>query len=163
MDDRTSIGRKLADHFRQVHFGGNWTTVNLQDQLTDTTWQQSIYRCGELHTIAELAFHIHFFVAAVLNVFRGNPLDAHDRFSFDCPAIESAEDWEKLRHRIFEDAKEFASHVEKFSDDHFDSLFADEKYGTVYRNIQGIIEHSHYHLGQLVIVKKLAEQHCQSD
>ena len=32
---------------------------------------------------------------------------------------------------------------------------ADPKYGSWYRNIHGIIEHAHYHLGQIVLLKKL--------
>ena len=30
-----------------------------------------------------------------------------------------------------------------------------EKYGTYYRNFHGLIEHAHYHLGQIVLIKKL--------
>lgn len=33
--------------------------------------------------------------------------------------------------------------------------FADPKYGNYYRNLHGIIEHTHYHLGQIVLIKKL--------
>lgn len=27
--------KQLAKHFREVHFGGNWTTVNMKDTLDD--------------------------------------------------------------------------------------------------------------------------------
>ena len=30
-----------------------------------------------------------------------------------------------------------------------------EKYGNYFRNLTGIIEHLHYHLGQIVLIKKL--------
>jgi len=33
--------------------------------------------------------------------------------------------------------------------------FTDEKYGTYQRNLIGILEHSYYHLGQIVLIKKL--------
>jgi hypothetical protein len=36
--------------------------------------------------------------------------------------------------------------------------FSDEKYGNYYRNIHGIIEHTHYHLGQIVLIKKILSQ-----
>ena len=36
--------------------------------------------------------------------------------------------------------------------------FGDGKYGDYFRNIQGVIEHAHYHLGQIVLVKKLIRQ-----
>ena len=35
--------------------------------------------------------------------------------------------------------------------------FVDEKYGTYLRNIDGMIEHAYYHLGQVVLIKKLLE------
>ncbi len=33
--------------------------------------------------------------------------------------------------------------------------FTDENYGTFYRNIDVMIEHSYYHIGQIVLIKKL--------
>ena len=33
--------QQLAKHFRDVHFGGNWTFVNLKDSLADVTWQEA--------------------------------------------------------------------------------------------------------------------------
>jgi len=33
--------------------------------------------------------------------------------------------------------------------------FVDEKYGNYFRNIHAMIEHSYYHLGQIVILKKI--------
>lgn len=36
-----------------------------------------------------------------------------------------------------------------------DEPFVDEKYGSYLRNIEGVIEHSYYHLGQVVLVKKM--------
>jgi hypothetical protein len=36
-----------------------------------------------------------------------------------------------------------------------EEVFDDKKYGNYYRNITGIIEHNHYHLGQIVLIKKI--------
>lgn len=36
--------------------------------------------------------------------------------------------------------------------------FVDKKYGTYLRNIDGMIEHSYYHLGQIVWIKKVITQ-----
>ena len=36
--------------------------------------------------------------------------------------------------------------------------FVDEKYGTFQRNIEAMIEHSYYHLGQIVLIKKMLLQ-----
>ena len=37
----------------------------------------------------------------------------------------------------------------------FDQPFIDAKYGTFLRNIEGVIEHSYYHLGQISLIRKL--------
>ena len=36
----TSI-KQIAKHFRDVHFGDNWTAVNLKDTIANVTWQQA--------------------------------------------------------------------------------------------------------------------------
>ncbi|MEJ7829346.1 MAG: hypothetical protein WKF91_14145 [Segetibacter sp.] len=33
---------QIAKQFRDVYFGGNWTSVNLKENLADVTWQQAI-------------------------------------------------------------------------------------------------------------------------
>jgi hypothetical protein len=72
----------IATHFRHVHFGGNWTCVNLRDTLKDVTWQEALHTREGFNSIAVLTYHIHYFVHAVLQVLEGGALDAHDTFSF---------------------------------------------------------------------------------
>ena len=118
------------------------------------TWQQATTRVGSFHTIAELVFHVDYFVAAVLEVLQGRPLNAHDKYSFDVPPIESPEDWENLLAKVWEDAGQFADLVERLPDERLGQDMADPKYGSWYRNLCGIVEHTYYHLGQIVIIKK---------
>ena len=40
-------------------------------------------------------------------------------------------------------------------DEKLSEVFVDEKYGTYERNINLMIEHCYYHLGQILIIKKL--------
>ena len=57
--------------------------------------------------------------------------------------------------KTLEEAEDFAQLIEKMTDDEIWSIMIDEKYGTYYRNFQGIIEHFHYHLGQISLIKKI--------
>lgn len=43
-------------------------------------------------------------------------------------------------------------------DQKLEEVFVEEKYGTYLRNIEGVIEHSYYHLGQISLIKKLIEE-----
>lgn len=74
------------------------------------------------------------------------------------PPVKSQEDWEKLLNKLWADAENFASLVEQLPDNKLGEIFGAEKYGTYYRNITGIVEHNHYHLGQIVLIKKLVLQ-----
>jgi hypothetical protein len=149
---------QIASQFRDVYFGGNWTSVNLKETLADIDWQQATKKVYSFNTIAALVYHTNYYVSAVLKVFNGEPLKAHDKFSFDCPPIECREDWDRLLNKIFEDAKNFSTQIEHLPESRLWEIFEEEKYGNYYRNIHGIIEHTHYHLGQIVLIRKLLSQ-----
>lgn len=151
----------IAKHFRDVHFGGNWTSVNLKDALAGVTWQQATTQVQGFNTITALVFHINY-VSAVLKVLQGGPLDAHDKYSFDLPPILSAEDWEKLLDKTWADAENFAAAIEQLPESKLWEDFMDKKYGNYYRNLHGIIEHTHYHLGQIVLIKKMLMKQIES-
>lgn len=150
-----NLPAQIAKHFRDVHFGGNWTSVNLRDSLKDITWQQATTQVDSLNTIAVLVFHMNYYVSAVMKVLQGGSLDAHDKYSFDLPPIQSQQDWEALKEKAFRDAEAFAALVEQLPESRLGETFELEKYGTYFRNLHGIIEHTHYHLGQVVLIKKL--------
>ena len=135
----------IAKQIREIHFGGNWTAVNLLKTLEGVTWQQAIQKVDDLTTIAGLLFHMNYFTIAVIFVLEGGPLTANDKFSFDLPPIQSAEDWESLKIKNWNDAERVAKLVEQFSEDRLEDDFTDKKYESYYKNIQGIVEHVHYH------------------
>ena len=149
---------QIAKHFREIHFGGNWTSVNLKDNLADLSWQLATTQVYSFNTIATLVYHMNYYVSAVLKVLQGEALNAKDIYSFDHPPILSQVDWEKLLEKTWADAEKFASLIEQLQETRLWETFSDEKYGNYYRNIHGIIEHCHYHLGQIVLIKKILLQ-----
>ncbi|MGE7775872.1 DinB family protein [Chitinophaga sp. NPDC101104] len=149
------LAQQIAQHFRGVHFGGNWTAVNLKDVLADVTWQEATTPSGPLNTIAALVYHMNYYVSEVLKVLRGAPLQASDKFAFDLPPLRSEAEWRQLADKALEDAEAFADEIEKIPEAQLMEVFQDPRYGNYYRNLHGIIEHTHYHLGQITIIKKL--------
>lgn len=146
----------IANRFREVILNGTWiANTNFQDQLKDLNWQQATHKVAELNTIAALTFHINYYIAGLNDFFSNGKLAISDKYSFDHPPIQSAADWQELKAALFDNAEKFAETVSTFSDDQFNEVFVDEKYGTYERNIEAMIEHSYYHLGQVVLVKKM--------
>ena len=152
-----NLTAQIAKHFREVHFGGNWTWSNLKETLEGVDWVQATTKVYSFNTIAALTYHINYFVSAILKVLREEPLDAHDKFSFDHPPVQSQEDWEKMKEKTWEDAENFARLVEQLPDSKLSETFSQEKYGNYFRNLHGVIEHTHYHLGQIVVIKKIVQ------
>ncbi|WP_118975830.1 DUF1572 domain-containing protein [Taibaiella koreensis] len=148
---------QIAKHLRDVHFGGNWTSVNLKDTLTDVTWQEAVMKVHSFNTIAVLVFHINYYISAVRKVLEGGPLEAKDALSFALPPITGPEEWEQLQEKTWADAEAFAILAGRLPDEQLDVLFVKEPYGNYYRNLQGIVEHTHYHLGQIVLIKKIVQ------
>ncbi|MCB2092400.1 MAG: DinB family protein [Alphaproteobacteria bacterium] len=149
---------QLANRFREVILNGRWVAnTNFKAQLSGVSWEQATRKVGSLNTIAALTFHIHYYIAGILKVFEGGALDIRDKYSFDMPPIQSQQDWDKLRDSLWRDAERFADLVEQMPEARLQAIFVDEKYGAYQRNIDGMIEHSYYHLGQVSLIRKLLE------
>lgn len=146
----------IANRLREVLLNGHWiANTNYKEQLSNVNWEQATQKVDNLNTIAALIFHINYYLRGLLQVFNGGRLEISDKYSFDLPPIHSEADWNKLVNEFLNNSETFASQVENFSDDMLDMPFVDEKYGTYLRNIEGVIEHSYYHLGQLSLIKKM--------
>lgn len=148
----------IGKHIKEVYFGKNWTAVNLKDTLSGIDWKMATQKVEPFHTIAELVYHMNYYINTVLKVYHGGPLKGNDAVSFDCPPIESQQAWEAFLENIWAEVNEFARLTAELSDEKLDALIGEEKYGSYQRNLFGIIEHCHYHLGQIVWLKKMILQ-----
>ena len=153
-----SLSKQLAKHLRDVHFGGNWTTTDLKTTLTDVSWKEATTQVYSLNSIASLTFHMTYYVDVLITVLEEHQLTGNDELSWNLPEIESQESWENLQKSCWFKAEKVALLIEELPDEKLTEDFIDPKYGTTYRNIAGIVEHMHYHLGQIVIIKKLLVQ-----
>ena len=149
----------IANRLREVLLNGKWiANTNFKEQILSVNWEQAIQKVENLNTIALLTFHINYYLAGLLNVFAGGKLEIKDKYSFDLPEIKSEKDWNKLVNDFLVNSEIFANQVEHMEESMLDQPFADEKYGSYLRNIEGVIEHSYYHLGQVSLIRKMIVQ-----
>ena len=146
----------VANRLREVLLNGHWiANTNYKEQLLSISREQATQKIGSLNTIAVITFHINYYLTGLLHVFNGGRLEISDKYSFDCPPIQSETEWKSLVNEFLIHSEKFADAVAQMQDEKFDEIFVDEKYGTYLRNIEGVIEHSYYHLGQISLLKKL--------
>lgn len=147
--------QQIAKHVKGIYFGGNWAAANLKQHLDEVSWEMAIYKLHNINTIATLAYHINYFVAHVSIFLEGDPLTSKDKLSFNHPPIKNQEDWIAFRDNLWKDGSRFIKNIESIPEDKWDEVFIKEEYGNYFSNIIGIIEHAHYHLGQIVLLKKM--------
>ena len=148
--------RELAKRFSDVILNNSWVANNsYKNQLTDLPLEVVLFKYQSLHNIAALAQHVHYYIAGILNVFNGENLDIKDIYSFDFPPINTIEQWHTFLAIFWTDAASFTQKLEEMGEDTLNSIFVKKEYGTYHFNINTLIEHSYYHLGQIVLIKKL--------
>lgn len=147
---------QIAHRFREIILNGTWVAnTNYKEQLSDINWEVATTQLDSLNTIAALAQHIHYYIHGINNVFKGGTLDIRDQYSFDFPPIDSQNKWEGFLKIFWNDSEEFASLIDQMPEEKLNQMFVEEKYGTYQRNIDAMIEHAYYHLGQIVLIKKI--------
>ncbi|MBO3116468.1 DUF1572 domain-containing protein [Winogradskyella sp. DF17] len=152
-----TTSQQLSKHIEQAYFGGNWAEVNVKDTISKINIDVANHKIQGFNTILALSFHIHYFIKGVAQVFKGESLDIRDKFSYQHPKITNQKEWEQLQQSMWQEAKEFVDLIVNFPNSKWNTFFTDEKYGSYYSNILGLIEHTHYHLGQIVVLNKMIE------
>ena len=151
-----STTKLLAKHFKEVYFGGNWTCSNLKETLEDITIDEANFKIADFNSILCLSYHIHYFVVVQTTFLKGLEVIASDKLSFNHPEINEEIEWQLYKNKLWKEAEEFIQLLEQLEDDVLILDFIAPQYGNYFRNINGLIEHSHYHLGQINLIKKLA-------
>lgn len=151
-----SQSKQIANRIREVFLNGHWiANTNYKKELNKLSWEQAVSKVKDLNTVALLTFHINYYLDGILKAVESGSLDIRDKHSFDMPPIASEDDWNRLVNRLQENAEKFAVFAELLTDEQLHEAFFNEKYGTYQRNIEGIIEHSYYHLGQIALIGKM--------
>lgn len=149
---------QLANRLGEVILNGRWiANTNIKDQIENLDYTIANKQVQSLNTIAILAQHIHYYVSGIKNVFVNGNLEIRDKFSFDFPPITSQKQWKSFQNLFWKDTEELIEHISHLSESELQNPFVDEKYGNYQRNIDGLIEHAYYHLGQIVLIKKMIE------
>jgi uncharacterized damage-inducible protein DinB len=152
------INELIAQHLLDVNEGANWTDINIKDTLEGLNYKEAnAITMASSNTIAALLHHISFYNDIVKERLWGNYPPINQLNGFDMEKIKNEIDWVKLKEKSLQSARDLASEVKKFPEEKLFDLTANG-HGTYYKMLHGVIEHAHYHLGQIVLLKKLVHQ-----
>lgn len=150
-----NVREEIARHLLQVHEGGNWTEVSVRETLADVTPAEATrHTAGSPNTIAALLRHLTFWNRVMARRAQGQPTAIGPANGFDGPDPATEADWQTLQADNLRSAQELAAAIRAVPAERLaEPILAG--YSTAYYNLQGAVEHVHYHLGQLVILKHL--------
>jgi glycosyltransferase involved in cell wall biosynthesis len=149
------ITAQIAQHLTDVHDGDNWTDVNIEQTLADVSFEEAMMRtAASVNTIATLLHHISFWNRVVAERAAGKVpvIGADNGFAMD--PLTSEEEWKALQEDNIRSADELAAAIHLFNEEKL-ALPILPEHSSAYKNFQGQVEHVHYHLGQMVMIKKM--------
>ncbi len=144
----------IAQHIREVYEGDNWTDIDLKDVLKDVTWSEAMEQVpGCDNTIAMLVHHLLFYNEVVMERLKDNYPLIDNSNGFDVGDVDNDLEWQELVQETAASFRNLAAAVEAFPEER---LWESTKGGnnSFYKMLHGISEHAHYHLGQIVYLKK---------
>lgn len=151
-----SKSKILANRFREATLNGTWiANTNYKQQLDSISIEQANQKVADLNTICILAQHINYYIEGIINVFENGELNIKDKYSFDFEPITNQGEWGTFKTEFNKNAEQFANYVEDLTDEQLQNIFVKADYGTYERNIEAMIEHAYYHLGQISLINKL--------
>ncbi|WP_254527419.1 MULTISPECIES: DUF1572 domain-containing protein [unclassified Sphingobacterium] len=146
----------LANRFREVMLSGTWiANSNWQKELSDIHLELAMKKVPNINRIYDLSFHVLYYIKGINQFFQTGNLDIKDSLSFPMVDLKNNEEWQSLKNDLFYQSETLAKSIEEIYDAKLQQDFFDEKYGSYLRNIDGQIEHAYYHLGQIVLLKKM--------
>ncbi|MCB0820134.1 MAG: DUF1572 domain-containing protein [Bacteroidetes bacterium] len=151
-----NLNQTLSERLTDVLLSGTWIAgTNWQDQLNKTDFNTAKKSYNELNSIATLCFHINYYITGLCHVLEGNPLNMSDKYSFDAPDLKQEAEWIARRNLFIKNSETFIEHIKRCNEEFLAGDFVNPQYGTWQKNIEGFIEHAWYHLGQVVLIRKL--------
>jgi uncharacterized damage-inducible protein DinB len=158
MSDRTAVER-LRHQLDRVFAGEAWHGTPVLDVLDELTARQAAARpVASAHSIAEIVNHIDAWLSIVHRRCEGTPVGTISD-AVDWPPVTDPSDeaWREARARLRRRYLELASMVSRLSDADLDRTVQGKlRTYTVYDDIHGVIQHTLYHLGQIVVLAKAA-------
>ena len=146
--------KRLHDQLRRAYEGEAWHGPALKQILADVTAAQAARRpIPSAHTIWELVLHISAWESAVLSRIEGRFVAEPDEG--DWPAVTDTDDaaWQATLAKLDATHHKLRDAVSRLDEEHMHKRLAEGKESAFYA-VNGVIQHTLYHAGQIILLKK---------
>ncbi|HKQ04483.1 MAG TPA: DinB family protein [Blastocatellia bacterium] len=145
---------RLVDQLKRAYEGEAWHGPALKTILADVTAEQAARRpLSSAHTIWELVLHISAWESAVTSRLEGRYISDPDEG--DWPAVTETTDaaWQATLARLDATHHKLRDTIRHFDGERLHKRLAEGKESANYA-INGVIQHTLYHAGQIILLKR---------
>ncbi len=148
--------KRLELLFRDLFDGDPWLDVNIMSSLEGIDASLASKRIAEgRNTIWEVVNHLTSWRKNILDRIRGNFIPAPEH-NFILPIEDpSDEAWQRDLAELKVSQEEWIRTLKDFREEDLEKAGTGKDKTTFYYYIHGILQHDAYHLGQIVLLKKL--------
>ncbi|MBS7233092.1 DinB family protein [Flavobacterium psychroterrae] len=150
-----SESKRISNLYQSIYNGNPWLEVNLTNTLENVTAEQAYRKINpNLNTIWEIVNHLIQWRRNILRRVEGEVVNPPDHNYF-VPVLDPSEAaWEQSLQNLAKSQESWNVFFEDFNDADLEKIYVNNEH-TYYEHIHGIIQHDVYHLGQIVILKKM--------
>jgi len=150
-----SESKRISNLYQSIYDGNPWLEVTLAGTLKNVTAAQAYKKINpNLNTIWEIVNHLIQWRRNILERMSGEVIKTPDHNYF-VPVLDPSEAaWEQSLQTLAKSQESWNAFFEDFDDDHLAKIYVNNGH-SYYEHLHGIIQHDVYHLGQIVILKKL--------
>ncbi|HKO44513.1 MAG TPA: DinB family protein [Pyrinomonadaceae bacterium] len=149
---------RIRDQLQRAFDGDAWHGPSVMQLLGNVTAQQAATRVfPEAHTIWELALHIGAWEGACLARLQGGRAELSD--DEDWPAVTDTSEnaWQQCKSALVDGNAKLKDAIARLDEQRLDEPILPGM-PSVYRTVQGVVQHDLYHAGQIAILKKALKE-----
>jgi hypothetical protein len=147
--------KQILDHYDGVLNGEPWHGDAVWPVLGSISAQEAAARpIPTAHTIWEIVMHMTFWENVAAQRLSGLRAGLVEELNFPPMPVASEENWRKTLDQCRDSNRVFRQALAKLDANQLDELTVAGK-RTFYGEAHGILEHHAYHLGQVVLLKKM--------
>ncbi len=144
------ITKLLGDHFN----GDPWIDITIIGALNSLTAKLAAAKTGDLNSIWEIVNHMISWRKALIGRVKGKPVKYSDNNFISEVKDKSPAAWKKTISKFWKSQNDIINFLYK-SDDKLLEIVSPTSGYTYYELVISILLHDTYHLGQIVLIKKL--------
>lgn len=146
---------RISKMFVDLYAGNPWIEVTIADTLKHITADMAYKKpAAGINSIWEIVNHLISWRTTILKRLQGSIIPSPPNNYFEPVKDKSQEAWEATLERLNKSQSDWEELLPKLSEEKYDEFYPNYGY-SVCEFVNGIIQHDAYHLGQIVLIKKL--------